>query len=280
MGADDRWQIGDEVRDAKLGDARLSRRLEILADTMAKDPTRSFPDACGESDSALEAAYRFLSNETVTPEGILEPHYRATIERISAVPEVLVVHDTTEFTFSGEREGLGRIQGYAKGFMGHFALTVSADGLREAMGVIGLLPVFRPWKRVTEHWRKRYHNPEKEPLRWGKLIDETEQRIGKSTSPIHVMDREADSYEILASLVECKRRFVVRARTDLRKTVEGIRLADVTEGLTAVATREVLLSERRPSTATKTRRRAYRPERLATLDIRARSIEKIGRAHV
>src|SRR6266496_916483 len=269
----DQWRIADEVREAKLGDTRLSRRLEILAETMAKDPARSFPDACGENDSALEATYRFLRNEAVTPAGILEPHYRATIERVRAVPEVLVVHDTTEFTFSGEREGLGRVQKYLKGFMGHFALTVSADGRREAMGVIGLLPVFRPWKRVNEHWRKRYRSPDKEPLRWGKLVDETEQRIGKSTSPIHVMDREADSYEILSNLIECKRRFVIRARTDLRKTVEGVRLANITDGLVATATREVWLSERRPSTAKKTRKRAYRPERLATLDIRARSIE-------
>ena len=267
------WRIADEVRDAKLGDTRLSRRLEILAETMAKDPARSFPDACGEDDSALEAVYRFLSNEAVTPGRMLEPHYRATIERISAAPEVLVVHDTTEFTFSGEREGLGRVQQHLKGFMGHFALAVSADGRREAMGVIGLLPVFRPWKRVTEHWRKRYGSPEKESLRWGKLIDETDQRIGKSTSPIHVMDREADSYEILSDLIERKHRFVIRARTDLRKTTEGVRLANVTDGLVATARREVRLSERKPSTAKKTRKRAYRPERLAKLDIRARSVE-------
>jgi hypothetical protein len=269
----DQWRIADEVRGAKLGDARLSRRLEILAETMTKDPGRSFPEACGEDDSALEAVYRFLSNEAVTPEAVLEPHYRATTERMSAVPEVLIVHDTTEFTFSGEREGMGRVQKYLKGFMGHFALAVSADGRREAMGVVGLLPVFRPWKRVTEHWRKRYHSTEKESLRWGKLIDQTDQRTGQSTSAIHVMDREADSYEILSDLIEHKRRFVIRARTDLRKTTEGVRLANVTEGLVATATREVWLSERKPSTGKKTRRRAYRPERTAKLDIRARSIE-------
>lgn len=271
--AERRSGIADEVRDADFGDRRLSRRLEVIAETMSKDPSRSFPEACGDDDSALEATYRFLSNDGVTPAALLEPHFQATIERMAAVPEVLVVHDTTEFTFSGNREGLGRVQNYLKGFMGHFALAVSADGRREALGAIGLLPVFRPWERVTEHWRKRFKSSEKESLRWGKLVDETEERIGERASPIHVMDREADSYALLSQLLSRRCRFVIRARTDLRKTTDGIRLTNVTDELAASATREVRLSERKPVSAQKARRLAYRPARLAKLEIRARIIE-------
>jgi hypothetical protein len=274
--ASDEDGIGNEVAGADLGDARLGRRLEVLARTMARDPRRSFPDACGEDDSALEATYRFLNNKAVNVAGVLEPHYRATLRRMSAAKDVLVVHDTTEFAFKGEREGLGRLQEHQQGFMGHLALAVSADGRRESMGVIGLLPVFRPWERVAEHWRKRYLSSDKESLRWGKLVDEVAGRIGRTASPIHVMDREADSYEILAQLVEQERRFVIRARTDLRKTAHGVALAKVTEGKGALATREVQVSERKSRTTRKSRHLVFRPARLAKLEIRSCIVEIAG----
>src|SRR6185369_8626510 len=265
--AKDEGRIKDEVAGADLGDRRLTRRLEILATTMARDPRLSFPEACGESDAELEATYRFLNNEAVEAADVLEPHYRATVGRMSAVENVLVVHDTTEFAFKGEREGLGRLQEFKQGFMGHFALAVSADGRRESMGIIGLLPIFRPWELVTEHWRKRYFSPDKESRRWGKLVDVVAARVGEAISPIHVMDQEADSYELLAHLVGNEHRFVIRGRTDRRKTTEGVQVAKVTEGTTAVATREIQVSERKARSKSKTRRLVFRPARQATLDI-------------
>jgi hypothetical protein len=62
----------------------------------------------------------------------------------------VVAHDTTEFSFSSPREGLGRINDAGalehtdapmtprQGFFAHLALAVSADGMRRPLGVVGL----------------------------------------------------------------------------------------------------------------------------------------------
>ncbi len=78
-----------------------------IADAVATSPSDSFPTLVS-GDGELEGVYRFLSNDKVTPKGILEPHFAATRER-AGQGDVLVVHDTTIFTFGGwhKRKGLG-----------------------------------------------------------------------------------------------------------------------------------------------------------------------------
>src|SRR5260370_7369133 len=77
-------EIRDEYDDANLGDERLNRRLERLAEQLAKVPATSFPRAAA-SDAELEATYRFLGNDRVSPEEILAPHIRRTLARMANV---------------------------------------------------------------------------------------------------------------------------------------------------------------------------------------------------
>ncbi len=52
-----------------------------------------------------KAAYRFFANERVSEEGILRGHFTATRERLAAVKgSVLILHDTTEFSYQREKE--------------------------------------------------------------------------------------------------------------------------------------------------------------------------------
>src|SRR3954447_16166659 len=109
-------EIRGEYEGADLGDERLDRRLVRIAEQLAKAPGTSFPKAAA-SDSELEATYRFLGNDRVTPEEILMPHVRRTLARMAkqAAP-VVVAHDTTEFNFGdSEREDLGHV-GRGKSF--------------------------------------------------------------------------------------------------------------------------------------------------------------------
>jgi len=100
----------DDFANAQLGDKRLARRLVRIVAAAEKAPSASLPQRA-ESSAALEGTYRFLSNPRVDPEAIFKCHADATCERAVSEPEVLVVHDTTEFRFGGEqtRAGMGWI---------------------------------------------------------------------------------------------------------------------------------------------------------------------------
>src|SRR4051794_16935173 len=120
-----RLLIKNEFEDAALGDERRNRRLGRIVDGLLDDPSASFPDAA-VTDSQVEGTYRFLNNPHVTFEQIWGPHQRCTVKRATEYDQVLVVHDTSQFTFSGDRDGLGPIQSKAGtlGFLGHFSLVL------------------------------------------------------------------------------------------------------------------------------------------------------------
>lgn len=239
-----------EMSNARLGDARLSRRLGLMVDALTLRPSESFPDAF-QSDAALEAAYRFFNNDRVTSERVLEPHSQATLERAVERGGLLVVHDTTEFKFEDgiEREDLGPLRGKGQGFFGHFALALGADGLREPLGVLGMRTFVRSRKgkgKRTMAQRRRAGDNELD--HWRHLVDDVEERISNPWWAVHVMDRQADSYELLASMIE-RNYFVVRAahadRVVHLPLEAKAKLRDAINRAPAVIEREVRLSPRR-----------------------------------
>lgn len=68
------------------------------------------------SEAELEGFCRFIRNDKVDFEEVLRPHVRATVARMGEHQEVLVVHDTTEFRFLGnKRKGLGSVGSAGQG---------------------------------------------------------------------------------------------------------------------------------------------------------------------
>ncbi len=60
----------------------------------------SIPLAC-QDWASTKAAYRFFSNDRVSEAEILAGHFQATRDRFAATDgPILVLHDTTEFSFS------------------------------------------------------------------------------------------------------------------------------------------------------------------------------------
>jgi hypothetical protein len=265
-------RFGDEYNGAALGDARRSARLAELGTALAVLPAASFPAALGDG-AALEAAYRFLGNEAVTPDAVLGPHIRETVTRCRSHSEVIVAHDTTDFVFPGDkRRGLGRMRGtLERGFFAHPALAVSLDGRREPLGVLHMetwtrAPAAKASRKKTP--RERQQDGDRESLRWGRGVQAVEEVL-PSGMAIHVMDREADDYALLASMVGAGRRFILRATFD-RRVAEA---DSVTEALTlkpVVVEREVPLSERKqPPFAKNAKIHPARTARVATLGIKA-----------
>jgi hypothetical protein len=196
--------LGSEMANASFEDRRLGRRLGIIAEELGRSPSSSFPQVF-DDDADLEAAYRFLGNARVTPELILSGHRDAVRGRMHDTECSLVVHDTTKFVYrnNGARRGLGRVMSAGQAFFGHFALVLADDGTRRPLGIGGV----KFWARGED----RAEVPER--ARWYELVNEMHHRM-HSAPMIHVMDREADDYALLRSLVEQKHRFVIRSKTD------------------------------------------------------------------
>lgn len=209
----------DDLAGALLGDPRRVKRLVSMATALDARPGDGLPRAMG-SGAGLEGAYRLLSNAAVGYEPILAAHVAATAVRAANVSgEVIVAHDTTELRFGGtSRDKIGALQGGGVGFLAHIALAISfADGIRDPLGVVAMEPLVRAEKKAkkkkTRSTRAKRCDPDRESLKWFGTLEAASSALERF-SPIHVMDREADIYLLLAKMVERGDRFVVRAGQD------------------------------------------------------------------
>jgi hypothetical protein len=261
----------EEFEAADLGDDRLRRRLMRIADAAATSPSAGFPTVT-QSESELEGVYRFLANSRVTPRTILAPHIAATQVRAGNAA-VVIAHDTTEIGFGGmvQRDGLGLIgtANTRQGFFAHFAVAITADESRTPLGVVGLKTFIRDHKRGLIPKRVRDRDPDSSESR--KWIDVALDAHRVFPTAIHVMDREADSFTVLARLYEAGARFVIRLSRDKRLAHSPFLLFKTAQLIAEHRlTRSVPLTRRRPHPS-KTHRKQHPPraERLAKLDIRA-----------
>lgn len=246
-------QLEAEFEDAAFGDRRLDRRLATIGRAMGKDPSASFPALMVESE--LEGAYRFFSNPSVDLEGISGPHRRETLRRMAARKVVLAVHDTTTLSFrpEGKRTGFAEtVTTKTQQLWAHTTLAVSADGLREPLGVL---------HASTEP--KIVHG------RWVAHI-ELCQGLASSNQLVHVMDREADDFALFTSMLEMNARFVVRLQHD-RKVGQTLTLREAVSTAPLLVEREVMLGARASQHLGSKQRRTHpaRDGRRATLQVRA-----------
>jgi hypothetical protein len=266
-------RLSKEMAGADLGDARLSWRLGQIVDALGARPGESLPKAL-QTTAALEATYRFMSNESVIPEAILAPHIAATCERVEAAQVALAIHDTTDCDFPGEaRRGLGRLSKLRRGFFAHVCLAVNA-GSGCPLGIWGAHTWTRNAKAPGKKRRSTYEfktRETKESDRWLEMANEVDELTQHRARVIHVADREADSYRFLASLQERNAEFVIRASHLERVLADGRSLEQTTDDVKLRLIREVSLSKR---TAQQGRRSSHpaRSRRTATLLIGTTSI--------
>lgn len=230
--------IDKELAGCRFADQRLERRLGTLLDRMAGAMGGSIPLAC-QDWANTKAAYRFFSNERVSEEDILSGHFESTRERFAATTgPILVVQDTTEFSFQRERpEKIGQTcrvnSGQDKdgrfrmhtvcGLLMHAGLAVTTDGLPLGLGAIKF------WTRTKFKGTaalKRKVNPtrvpieQKESIRWLENLRRTTELFGDPGRCIHIGDRESDIYELFCLAQELGTHFLVRTSVD-RLAVDG-----------------------------------------------------------
>jgi hypothetical protein len=268
--------IGDEFAEARLGDARRTKRLVEVARATEDMPDVGFPQMV-ESDGELEAIYRLLGNEEVKADAVVAPHIKATMGRARQFPLCLMVHDTTAFEFSGEREGLGLMTGKNKGFFAHYALAVLPGPARVPLGVAGLERLTRKVRKNTERKPHSYYtsqDPTRESLRWGRVMEAIEEQK-EGFEVIHVMDREADMFDLMAQAVRDKARFVIRADKERALANEAGLVKDLLVKTEPRVYREVEVGERVAKRRELIKRKpgASRKRRIAKLAVGSHTIE-------
>jgi hypothetical protein len=103
-----------EFKGADFGDARLERRLKVVAEQLAGRPEAPINQA-SEDWKATKAAYRFFDNEKVSDAGIFAPHQKRTVERMRGERVVIVAQDTTSANYSSHKQAVGRLCVYGRG---------------------------------------------------------------------------------------------------------------------------------------------------------------------
>ncbi len=234
--------------------------------------------------TALNATYVLFSHKAVTPAAILQPHRDQTRSRCAQAGLVLVAHDTTEFVFSSHREGIGQLRSpHDHGFLMHASLALTADGHRRPLGVLGA----HFWTRSIEGKTKKKAkgktgdkpiDKELESSRWFRQVVVAEEQLGPDIPCVHVADREADSYDLFARLVDRSSRFVIRNRIDrvARSEDEGPteHIRTLFERVNATIEMSVPIARREPK-AVPARGTSLLPReaRIARLSIKAVSIQ-------
>jgi hypothetical protein len=205
-----------------FGDMRLDKRLNQLTEALNDVPVVNLPQALCNA-SSLKAGYRFMNNERVTHQGIIEIERQQTLQRIEADRGsiLLAVQDTTAFNFAKRAalEGVGVLEdNRTPGFFAHTTLAVSDQGV--PLGVLAQQVWSRP-QNLERDKEAHKHKPitEKESFKWLQGLRAVPE------SPHHrivtVCDREADIYELFQDAKDHQRDFIVRV-------VRNRRLEDLT----------------------------------------------------
>jgi hypothetical protein len=252
-----------EFGGARLGDRRLEDRLFDLAGAFFAKPQANIPQACGTA-AAAKAAYRFFDHDRVTMEALLEPHHRATLDRMRRESLVLVAQDSSSlrYTMHAEMQGIGpignRVDG-PQGLMVHSALAFRPDGL--PLGILDL----EAWARQAAEFGKRAQcngKPiaAKESFKWIRALTPIGTAAAQcpSTRIITLADREADIFEYLLAARTRGLDVVVRAKEKNRRLEQQVQPLGM----------HMHLRSRAGTIALKVPRRGKQPARTAELSVR------------
>lgn len=230
-GASRAW-FDDEISGCAFSDERLKKRLRTLLERLEGAMGGSIPLAC-QDWANTKAAYRFFSNDKVSDDAILAGHFQSTRSRFAATPgPILVLHDTTEFTYQRERPDQigvmhqlncgkdkygGRRLRTVCGLLMHSSLAVTLEGL--PLGLSAVKFWTRSKFKGTAALKKKI-NPtrvpieQKESVRWLENMRQSTALFGDPARCVHIGDRQSDIYELFCTAQELGTHFVIRTCVD------------------------------------------------------------------
>jgi hypothetical protein len=226
--------IDRELAGCQFKDVRLFQRFRKLLGQIASAVGQTIPFVC-QDWANTKAAYRFFSNERVDEDAILSGHFQATRDRTAKIRgQVLILHDTTEFTYKRDKPHLVGFVGKAPtgknrnkekrenlytvcGILMHSSLVVTVEGLPLGLSSIKF------WTRKKFKGcdaLKRKINPtrvpieKKESVRWLENVKQSTTLLGEPEKCVHICDREGDIYELFCTGQEIGTHFLIRTCVD------------------------------------------------------------------
>lgn len=197
----------NEFGGARLGDARLSKRLVKVAAAKAEVPDRAFSGVAKGDWPAVKAYYRMIDQpeeSAVTMSNILAPHRSRTVQRMTGQKIVLCIQDGSDLNFNNldRCEGLGEIgsnqtSAKVRGLHLHSTLAIAPNGI--PLGVLRA-DCTAPKGKLAEDKRPIHTIPieEKKTFAWIEHYRDL-VKLSKNmpqTRIINVCDREADFFEM------------------------------------------------------------------------------------
>lgn len=225
-----------EIEGCEFPDERLKTRLAKLLCELGQKIGETLPTAC-QDWAATKAAYRFFDNPRVDESTILAGHFAATKSRMAAAKgPILVLHDTTEFSFQRERpELIGKTcrlpschlgnQPITKcGLLMHSSLAITPQGkpLGLTAGKFWTRKKFKGTNALKGRGKDggkhsvnatRIPIEQKESIRWLENLQQS-TRLVNADRCIHIGDRESDIYELFCLADKENTHFLVRTCVD------------------------------------------------------------------
>ena len=265
--------VENEMKASEMADKRLDKRLSLILNSFSENPEESIPSAC-HGWTETQGAYRFIDNDKVGVEHILQGHKEASLERIRQQTCVLLTQDTTFLNFAQEEDiGLGTLRHtQSEHYLLHATVAFSAS--RVNMGVLKA----KMWQRPDEpvaHLRRKTPIEQKESIRWLESFEVAcqVQRQCPDTLIISIADREGDIHEwfVDAQNRDPKERaeFIVRAKCNRRTEQNTGEYSYLWDELSEAP----IISRLR----FKTPRAGNKLSRSATLEVRVKEVEFCGR---
>jgi len=209
---------------ATLPDQRLNTRWANVLACLAAKPSDSIPQASNQPSQA-KATYRFLENDRIRPDVLLQSFVRGTVENARGLATVYVIHDSTSFNYSSLKQttGLGLLNDLeqARGIHLHTSLALRGDGI--ALGLLHQQYWVRPPGEKKPPARQRPME-DRESYKWLEGVRATATAFTALPVPerphlVHVMDREGDILAVLEQVAAQGDSAVIRSCQN--RKVEG-----------------------------------------------------------
>lgn len=199
--------------DLDLGDTRRQRRFAAIVDSLATAAGQSLPTIFPDP-ADYDACLRLFDSPRATHANILAAHQVAVLNHLeSVITPVLLIHDGTHLDFSGHSTldaDTGPIgNGGGRGWIAHQTIAVNPAN-RTVYGLVSQILHTRPESTKGEKVAVRRARKDRETRLWIDALSE----IGPapaSANWIDVMDRGADTFEVLWELTDRRRQFIVRS---------------------------------------------------------------------